>query len=128
MPAFWFLTKFIYRYVCTCTHNLPIHGIQTTNTPFVKGPLEKSCIQGHFYIPQKCWIQAYIKLENDRKNLMIFGGGKSTFKHLLLFIKTKVSAIFKLWTCRFVNWSYTHCATKMYTNLWWHNPVSQLMG
>lgn len=45
---------------------------------------------------------------------------KSTFKNLLLFIKTNVTAIFELGTCGVVDWSYTQYATEIDTQSFSH--------
>lgn len=44
----------------------------------------------------------------------------STFKNVLIFIKTKVRAIFKLMTCGLLDQRYTHWATEIDTQYWWH--------
>lgn len=58
--------------------------------------------------------QAWVRSDTPLRELHTFGesftnlkridfGGKSTFKNLSLFIKTKVLAVFKLGTFRFIN-------------------------
>lgn len=53
------------------------------------------------YIPEIYGIQAYIRLKNDRKFEL---SGKIDFlKNVFLCMKRKVSAVFDLGTCRFVD-------------------------
>lgn len=55
--------------------------------------------------------------EMTKKN-SVFLGENQLLKILLLFMKIKVLAVLKLWTCGLVDQRNTHCATEKDNKLW----------
>lgn len=68
-------------------------------------------------------IQACIWLENDGKKMFNFGY-KSTFLKFIAFHKNKSPCYIRSWEILGLisrpNLSYTHCATDIDTQFWWH--------
>lgn len=61
-------------------------------------------------MPLKSWFSVFKKKHSFNPHV---GRGKSTFKNILPFIKSKVLAIFELETWGLVDRSYTHCGTEI---------------
>lgn len=65
-------------------------------------------------MPLKSWFSVLKKKHSFNPHVGMFNfGGKSTFKNILPFIKSKVLAIFELETWGLVDLSYTHCGTEI---------------
>lgn len=81
-----------------------------------------------FYISQRHGIQAYFRLESDRKNWMILK--KKNFEKYIVVIvvynnncciQIQDLQICRLKLYRFVDWGYTHCAIEINNKYSWHD-------